>query len=356
MKALILVGGEGTRLRPLTSTMPKPMLPVGNVAFVERTLARLAAAGCDEVVLSTCYKAEAFDHLAATRDITVRTVVEDVPLGTGGAIGWAARGFGERFLVLNGDVLTDVDLRWALRRHEEMGGEATILLTPVDDPSRFGVVPTALDGRVVEFVEKPPPGTAPTDMINAGTYVCEPAMLDRIPVGATVSVEREVFPQMATDGVLYAAASDAYWLDFGTHETYLQANLDCLTGKLRERLPGVERHPGVFVADGAQIADDATVAGPVAIGAGATIGVSAAVGPEVAVGADVVIGEGAALARSVLLDGAVIGAAARIEGVIVGAGGTVAAGSVLGPGSVVPPGLETGHGRRDGGAHAGGDR
>lgn len=343
MKALILVGGEGTRLRPLTSTLPKPMLPVGNVAFVERTLARLAAAGCDEVVLSTCYKAEAFDHLAGSRDLTVRTVVEDEPLGTGGAIGWAARGFGERFLVLNGDVLTDVDLGWVLARHQVLGGEATIVLTPVDDPSRFGVVPTTPDGRVVEFVEKPPPGTAPTNMINAGTYVCEPAMLDRIPAGRAVSVEREVFPQMASEGVLFAVASDAYWLDFGTHATYLQANIDCLTGKLREELPGTEVRPGVFVAADAEVAAGADVDGHVAIGAGATIGAAAKVGPEAAVGADVVIGEGAVVERSVLLDGATVGAEARLHGVIVGAGGTIAAGSVLGPESVVPPGLGPGH-------------
>lgn len=339
MKAVILVGGEGTRLRPLTSTHPKPMLPVGNVPFVERTLARLAAAGCDEVVLSTCYKAEAFDHLARRRDLLVRTVVEDEPLGTGGAIGWAARGFEERFLVLNGDVLTDVDLAWVLARHEELGGEATIVLTPVDDPSRFGVVPTRPDGAVVEFVEKPAPGTAPTNMINAGTYVCEPSMLERIPAGGPVSVEREVFPQMASEGTLFAVASDAYWLDFGTHATYLKANLDCVTGKLREPLPGSELRPGVFIGAGTEIAADAEVDGRVVVGPGTTIGASARVGPEVAVGADVVIGEGCVVEASVILDGATIGAEVHLDGVVVGAGGMVAAASVLGPGSVVPPGL-----------------
>lgn len=338
MKALILVGGEGTRLRPLTASMPKPLLPIANVAFVERTLRRLAAVGCDEVVLSTCYKSEAFDHLTRASEVPVRTVVEDEPLGTGGAIGWAARGFGERFLVLNGDVLTDVDLGWVVSSHDRFGAEATIVLTPVEDPSRFGVVPTGADGRVLEFVEKPAPGTAPTNMINAGTYVCEPSMLDRIPAGRPVSVEREVFPEMTTAGVLYAIASDAYWLDFGTHATYLQANLDCLTGKLREPVPGHETGPGVHVEADVELGTGVRIERDVAIGTGTTLGAGAAVGPDAVVGADVVIGEGAAVAGSVILDGAVVGAEARLDGVVVGIGGSVAAGSVLGTGSVVPPG------------------
>lgn len=338
MKALILVGGEGTRLRPLTATMPKPLLPVANVAFVERTLRRLAEVGCDEVVLSTCYKSEAFDHLARVSDVTVRTVVEDEPLGTGGAIGWAARGFGERFLVLNGDVLTDVDLAWVISCHAGFGAEATIVLTPVVDPSRFGVVPTDAGGRVLEFVEKPAPGTAPTNMINAGTYVCEPAMLERIPSGRAVSVEREVFPEMAAAGVLYGLPSEAYWLDFGTHATYLQANLDCLAGKLREPVPGRETEPGVHLDDDVETGTGADIRPGAAIGAGTTVGAGAMVGPDAVVGADVVVGECAEVTRSVLLDGAVVGAEARLDGVVVGIGGSVAAGSVLGPGSVVPPG------------------
>jgi len=350
LKALILVGGEGTRLRPLTTTLPKPLLPVANVSFVERTLRRLAEVGCDEVVLSTCYKSEAFDHLAQRSEVRVRTVVESEPLGTGGAIGWAARGFDERFLVLNGDVLTDVDLEWVISSHAAFAGEATIVLTPVDDPSRFGVVPTDDGSRVIEFVEKPAPGTAPTNMINAGTYVVEPGMLERIPSGRAVSVEREVFPAMAAEGVLFGLASDAYWLDFGTHATYLQANLDCLSGALREPVPGRELSPGaaVRVDDGVEVAPDADIAGPAAIGAGTTVGAAASIGPDAVVGADVVIGEGAEVARSVLLDGAVIGAAARLDGVIVGGGGAVASGSVLGPGSVVPPGAGPVHVPRGG--------
>lgn len=340
MKAVILVGGEGTRLRPLTTTLPKPLLPIANVPFVERTLRRLAEVGCDEVVLSTCYKSEAFDHLAHRSDVRVRTVVEDEPLGTGGAIGWAASGFGERFLVLNGDVLTDIDLAWLISCHDDFGAEATIALTGVDDPSRFGVVPTDDSGRVVEFVEKPPPGTAPTNLINAGTYVCESAMLERIAPGRAVSVEREVFPEMAADGVLYGLPADGYWLDFGTHATYLRANLDCVAGLIRgEPVPGREAGGREFLDADAEIGAGVTFHAEIAVGANATVGAGAVVGPLAVIGADAVVGEGAQVARSVVLDGAVVGAEASLDGVVVGMGGSVAAGSVLGPGSVVPPGV-----------------
>lgn len=339
MKAVILVGGEGTRLRPLTIAAPKPMLSVANVSFVERTLNRLAGVGCDEVVLSTCYRSEAFDHLLDRSDMVVRQVVEDTPLGTGGAIGYAAAGFSERFLVLNGDIMTDLDLARFVAQHEAFGGEATIALTPVDDPSRFGVVPTDEAGRVMEFVEKPPPGEAPTNMINAGTYVCEPRMLERIPSGHAVSVEREVFPRMAEQGVLFATSSEAYWLDFGTHATYLQANLDCLRGAVDEPVPGVEGPASVWIDKGAEVAEDAVVRGPAAVGEDATVGGSAVIGPLTVLGPDVVVGDGAHLTGSVVLAGAVVGAGCRLDGVIVGASGVVAAGAILGPGSVVPPGV-----------------
>jgi NDP-sugar pyrophosphorylase family protein len=339
MKAVILVGGEGTRLRPLTLDVPKPLLPVANVPFVERTLRRLAAVGCTEVVLSTCYRSEAFDRFADHAEIPVRIVVESEPLGTGGAIGFAARGFDDTFLVLNGDVLTDLDLGAVIDVHRRSGAEATIVLTPVDDPSRFGVVPTAADGRVERFIEKPAPGTAPTNMINAGTYVCEPAILHRIPVDSVVSVEREVFPGMADEGVLYAHASDAYWLDFGTIGTYLQANVDTLRGRLDEALPGVEQRQHaparLFVDDGATI--DATVRceGAVIVAAGAVIGDGVVLGPDTAIGPGVTIRAGARVAGSVILDDAVVGEGAHVDDAVVSFGAVVPDGAKVTAGDVV---------------------
>ncbi|MCC7076074.1 MAG: NDP-sugar synthase [Acidimicrobiia bacterium] len=341
MKAVILVGGEGTRLQPLTFERPKPMLPVAGIPFIERVLRRLARVGCDAAVLSACYRSEAFDHLDISVGLDVTVVVEDEPLGTGGAIRYAARagGIEGTFLVLNGDVLTDVDLPAIIERHRSTGAEATIVLTRVDDPSRFGVVPTDASGRVERFVEKPPRGEAPTQMINAGTYVCEPGMLDRIPAGA-VSVERDVFPGMAADGVLYAYDGDAYWLDFGTLPAYLQANLDCLDGRVDAPLPGscVEMGGGeVWVDATAELASDVRVSGRVVLGPGSVVAPGARIGPSVTLGPKARVGREAHVVRSVLLDAAVVEDGARVQRSIVGDRGCVTAGRRLPPGSVVPP-------------------
>lgn len=334
MKALVLVGGEGTRLRPLTHDRPKPLLPVANVPFIERTLRRLAEAGCDEAVLSIWYRPEVFEAVATAAPLPVRLAVEDAPLGTGGAIGYAGRGFDGTFLVLNGDVLTDLDLAAVLEAHRRFGGEATIVLTPVEDPSRFGVVPTDASGRVERFIEKPAPGTAPTNLVNAGTYVCEPAMLARIPPGGPVSVERDVFPEMAAEGVLYALAPDAYWLDFGTPDSYVAANVDCLRGALAEPLPGCEGPSGVRVEGDVVVDSGAEVVGPVVLGRGAVVEAGARVGPAVAVGPDARICADAVVREAVVLEGAKVGDGAFVERAVVGFGSAVEAGAELRDGAV----------------------
>lgn len=342
MKALILVGGEGTRLRPLTYERPKPMLPIAAVPFVERTLRRLHDVGCEEVVLSACYRSEAFDRLTEHTAPRVRIVVEEEPLGTGGAIRYATEavgGFDGTFFVLNGDVLTDVDLAMVLERHRGTGAEATIVLTPVEDPSRFGVVPTDPAGRVIRFIEKPPRDEAPTNMINAGTYVCEQAMLEGIPAGVC-SVERYVFPRMAESGVLYGCPGESYWLDFGTLPTYLQANIDCLEGRLHEPLPGIRRSVGgghVWMDETAQLAADVDVVGNVVMSSGSVVESGARIGPSVVLGPKSHIGTGAVVSETVLLDAAVVERDARVHRAIVGDRGCVCAGRRLPADSVVPP-------------------
>ena len=262
MKAVVLVGGEGTRLRPLTYSTPKPLLAVANQPFCERQLAWLAGHGIDEVVLSIGYLPDAF--LARFPEgrsggVGLRYAVEDVPLGTAGASRYAAEvgRISERFVVCNGDVLTDLDLSALIAFHASRGAEATISLTRVSDPSRFGVVPTRPDGQVIAFVEKPEPGRAPTDWINAGTYVVEASMLERIPLGVNVSIERDTFPRMLEQGgALYAMHSDAYWLDIGVPQQYLLANADVLAGRLGrppfvdavESAPGIWRHMSAEMA------------------------------------------------------------------------------------------------------------
>jgi len=262
VKAVVLVGGEGTRLRPLTYKTPKGLLPIANLPFLDRQLAWLTGHGVDDIVLSLGYLPDAFrEHLAADSAASVlpdearfdsariRFRQEPEPLGTAGGIRFGAEGIDERLIVCNGDVLTDLDLRALVAFHEASGAEATIALTRVEDPSAFGVVPTRDDGEVVAFVEKPPPGRAPTNWVNAGTYVLEPSVLERIPPRLTVSIERETFPRMLDrPGRLFAFRSDAYWIDIGTPEKYLQAHTDLLAGCIGSSpVPGAtEREPGVW--------------------------------------------------------------------------------------------------------------
>ncbi len=238
MKAVVLVGGEGTRLRPLTLSAPKQMLPIVGVPMIERVLGHLARHGVDEAVLSLGYLPDAFmeaypDGRAA--GIRLFYAVEPEPLDTAGAVRFAATlaGIAETFVVVNGDVLTDLDLTSLVAFHRERRAEGTIALHPVADPSAFGVVPTDEEGRVTAFVEKPPRDEAPTNEINAGTYVLEASVLARIPEGGRVSIERETFPTMVRDRCLFARSDESYWLDTGTPAAYLDANFDYLNGAAR---------------------------------------------------------------------------------------------------------------------------
>ncbi len=340
MLAVVLVGGEGTRLRPLTYTTPKPLLPICNQPFLERQLGWLARHGIDEVVLSMGYLPEAFhEHFPddSFGDVRLRYAVEPEPLGTGGAIRYAADGVDEPFVVCNGDVLTDLDLRGLVAKHEESRAEATIALTRVEDPSRFGVVPTDDDGRVVAFVEKPPEGRAPTDWINAGCYVLEPSMLERIPTGVVTSVERETFPRtLEQGGALYALRSDSFWLDIGQPRQYLAAHDALLEGRLgRPPAPGaVEREPDVWIQGEAAVDDAAAIERPALLGDGAVVAAGARVAGSV-LGPGVRVGEDATVVHSVLLDGVCLDAGAAVVDSVVGSGGHLRAGASLTEVSVV---------------------
>src|SRR6478736_1253085 len=327
MKAVVLVGGEGTRLRPLTFTTPKPLLPIANQPFLERQLLALADHGIDEVVLSMGYLPDAFhahfrDESGADtfRGMRLRYAVEEEPLGTAGAIRFAADGISERFVVCNGDVLTGLDLSAMVDFHDERGAEVTIALTRVEDPSAFGVVPTAPDGGVIAFVEKPAPGHAPSDWINAGTYVLEPSFLYRIPPRLNVSVERETFPRLLHQpGRLFGYRTDAYWLDIGTPEKYLQAHHDALRGLVgRPPTPGArELSEGIWTQGDATIEPGATVTAPVLLGSGARIESGARVRDSV-LGAGAVVERGAVLEAAVLLEGARVSHDSTVDHAVVG--------------------------------------
>ena len=339
MRAVVLLGGEGTRLRPLTYTTPKQLLPVVEVPMLERVLAHLRAHGVSEAVLSLGYRPDAFlaaypNHEAA--GVRLDYAVEPEPLDTAGAIAFAAGhvGIDETFIVVNGDVLTDVDTSALVAFHRAHGASATIHLKAVDDPTRFGVVPTDADGRVLEFVEKPPADRVPTNLINAGTYVMEPEVLARIPSGRRVSVERETFPALAAEGAVFAMASDAYWLDTGTPAAFLQANADLLDGtRPAPPAPGARQ-----VSLGVWTFGAPVVRGEIRpcslLGVGAQIEHDASVTASV-LGARSVVGRGAQVEHSVLLPGARVGAGARVAGSILGHGCLVSEGCELSAVTVV---------------------
>ncbi|MGP0030540.1 MAG: sugar phosphate nucleotidyltransferase [Acidimicrobiales bacterium] len=339
MKAVVLVGGEGTRLRPLTLSAPKQMLPIVGVPMIERVLAHLHAHGVDQAILSLGYLPNAFLEAypeGVIAGIKLSYAVEPEPLDTAGAVRFAATAgaVDDTFVVVNGDVLTDLDLSGLVAFHRQRHAEGTIALHPVPDPSAFGVVPTDANGRVTAFVEKPPRDEAPTNQINAGTYVFEASVLDRIPVSGRVSIERETFPAMVREGVLFARSDAGYWLDTGTPADYLQAHYDLLSGtRAGPPAPGLhDRGDGVYLEHESRI--DGEVIGPAVIFRNGEIAAGARVEHSV-LGPGSIIGPGAVVVDSVLMTGAHVAADARVAGSVLGPHATVGQRGDLRPTSVL---------------------
>lgn len=312
MIAVVLVGGFGTRLRPLTYDIPKPMLPVGHRPMIVGLVDRLGRAGVTDVVLALGFRPEPFATAfpdGRFGDVSVHYAVEPEPLDTGGAIAFAAREFGvdDTFVAVNGDIITELDAGRLIDEHRARGAAATLHLTPVADPSAFGVVELAPTGEVQRFVEKPAPGETHSNLINAGTYVLEPSVLDLVPEGARRSVERDVFPRLVEEGGLAGLATDDYWIDTGRPELYLQANLDLVSGRRSEQADAVVA--GASITDGADV-DGSVVEDGACIAAGALVERSLLLrGASVAAGArvsdSIVAGH---VAESAEVDGSVIGA------------------------------------------------
>ncbi len=328
MKAVVLVGGEGTRLRPLTETTPKPLIPVMDRRFLDHVLDHLARHGVAEAILSSPYLEETFLPFRAARRgaaPTIEWITETEPLGTGGAILQAVDHLAtdESVLALNGDILTDLDLTAMMAFHRERGASVTISLTHVEDARPFGLVPTDARGRVEEFREKPV-DAIPGD-VNAGTYVLDPAVLHGFERGQNSSIERQIFPAVIADGrPVYGFLSHGYWMDLGTPETYLQAHFDIFEGRvegLRYPAPWVQTtatvslraHLGRWVAvgDGAVVADDAQIDDSV-LHAGVRVGAGARVVGSI-LGPDSQVGVGATVSRCVLGEGARVAAGAVVE-------------------------------------------
>lgn len=355
MKAVVLVGGVGTRLRPLTLTVPKQVLPIVDVPMIERVLAYLEHHGVNEAILSLGYLHGAFETLfpdLTAGNVRLSYAVEPEPLDTAGAVGFAARyaGITERFLVVNGDILTDLDVTAMVAFHAERGAQATISLAKVADPSAFGLVPIDGMGKVVAFVEKPAPGAVGPSLINAGTYVLEPSVLDHIPVGQRVSIERQVFPVLAAAGSLYGFDSSDYWTDTGTPAQYIDAQLDLLSG----RRPGTAAPGARVVAEGIWTIGEAdfgsNVYGPAFVGDGAWVAPDAYVERAI-VGAGCKVHAGARVVDSVLLSGVEVCAGASVRHSIVGKGARIGEGAELTDLSVIGDGYFV-----EAGAHLAGAR
>ena len=343
MDAVLLVGGQGTRLRPLTISAPKPMLPAAGVPFTAHQLARARDAGIDHVVLATSYRAEVFEEYfgdGSAFGLDLEYVTEVEPLGTGGGIRNIADrlrgGPDEPVLIFNGDVLSGVDLRALMARHESAGAQVTLHLVEVEDPRAFGVVPTDEAGRVTAFLEKTP--NPPTNRINAGCYVFRRSVIDTIPTGRPVSVERETFPGLLAAGELVVGHIDSsYWLDLGTPAAFVQGSCDLVQGLVSSSaLPGT---PGPFLTlAGAVLGEGAIVDGGTTIGKGSTVGPHAVVQSSV-VFDDAVIGARAVVRGSVIGRGAVIGADCVIESTVVGDGAQIGEANELLAGLRVFPGV-----------------
>jgi mannose-1-phosphate guanylyltransferase len=343
MQAVILVGGEGTRLRPLTSTVPKPVVPLVDRPFIAYMLEWLRAHGVDDVVMSCGFLATSVRNVlgdGSAFGLRLRFVEEPEPRGTGGALKYAEELLDDRFLMLNGDVLTDLDLTAQIAQHEATRATGTLALVPVADPSAYGLVRLHEDGAVREFVEKPRPDEVDTNLISAGAYVLERSVLDLIPPDRQVSIEREVWPRLVGDG-LFGFAAEAYWLDIGTPERYLQGTFDILEGNVQTGV--IERLGDDYVAvDAAGI--EGRVVPPALVERDCTVAAGAHVGSLVVLGQGVSVGHGSVIERSVVLQGAEVGAGCTLRDCVVAAGARVGDGTEISGGAVLGEGVTVGGG------------
>jgi mannose-1-phosphate guanylyltransferase len=324
MQALVLAGGEGTRLRPLTATLPKPVIPLAGRPFISYMIDWLGSHGVDEVILACGFMADALREALGEGEPggpRLRYLTEPEPLGTAGAIRFAADLLEERFLALNGDVLADLDLTALVREHESRRARATLGLHPVKDTSAYGLVRTGPGGEVTKFTEKPDEGVAVAGEINAGTYVLERSVLDLIEPAREVSIERDVFPRLVGEG-LFGVRLQGYWIDIGTPERYLEATWDILEGRVRTEVP--TRASGTLVDPSARIDSTASIGPRAVVSAGCRVAPGAEIGGSVLL-RDCEIGEGAALAASILSKGVQVDPGVRLEGAVVGEGERVRA-------------------------------
>jgi mannose-1-phosphate guanylyltransferase / phosphomannomutase len=322
MKAVIMAGGEGSRLRPLTSNQPKPLLPIANRPMMEHVIDLLRTHGITDIVVTLAFMPDAIrQHFGNGSDygVNIEYVVEREPLGTAGSVRNAAHLLDDTFLVISGDVLTDIDLSEIVRFHEEKQAMVTIGLTPVSNPLEFGIVITRADGTIERFLEKPSWGQVFSDTVNTGIFVVDPSVLDEVPEGQQVDFSGEVFPKLLADGApLYGAVAHGYWEDVGTLESYLRAHHDVLDRTVVVDVPGFAVRDGVWLGEGVDVHPDATIEGPAVLGDNCRIESGVRLGPYSVLGNDVRVRSGVDLERVVLLDHCFIGRGAQLRGTVAG--------------------------------------
>jgi NDP-sugar pyrophosphorylase family protein len=337
---VILAGGEGTRLRPLTLSTPKPVAPVVDRPFLRHQLDMLARAGVDQVILSVAYQPQKVQAVFGDGDASLRIhyAFEETPLGTGGAVKNAEPQLDDVTVVLNGDVLTDVDLGQVVAGHRERGAAATLVLYPVENPAAYGLVEVDAEQRVRRFVEKPDPSQITTDTINAGIYVLQTSTLDLMPAGKPHSIERGFFPDLLARGdLVHAAVHRGYWIDIGTPQRYLDVHRDVLRGRFRVELDG-RAQAGGWVHPSARVDAGAELEGPFYIGPEARVDAGCRVGPDTTLGPGCRLEAGSRVSASVLWRSAHVGVEAEVEGALLGPGVLLGRRSQVGPGAVLGEG------------------
>jgi mannose-1-phosphate guanylyltransferase/phosphomannomutase len=339
VKAVIMAGGEGTRLRPLTSTQPKPMVPIANRPMMEHIVDLLRRHGFDDIVVTVAFQAEAIrTYFGDGTEFGVRIVyaAEETPLGTAGSVRNAMAELDETFLVISGDVLTDVDLGSLVRRHKEVGALATLGLLPMDDPVEFGIVITRPDGTVERFLEKPTWGQVFSDTVNTGIYVLEPEIFGHIDADRPVDFSSEVFPKLLADGrPVHGHVLSGYWEDVGTLAAYIKAHQDLLDQRVQLHLPGFRLGDGVWLGEGSEIDPAARVRGPAIIGDYCRVEAGAELAEYTVLGSNTRVGAEAFVERSVVHDGTYIGPGVRLRGCVVGRSSDLRRGARLEEGVVV---------------------
>jgi mannose-1-phosphate guanylyltransferase / phosphomannomutase len=348
VKAVVMAGGEGTRLRPMTANQPKPMLPVVNRPIMEHVLRLLRQHGFEETVVTVQFLASLVRNYFGDGEefgMRLQYATEETPLGTAGSVKNAADALrDEPFLVISGDALTDIDLSELVAFHKDHGALVTVALTRVPDPLEFGIVIPGEDGRIQRFLEKPTWGQVFSDTVNTGIYVMEPEVLDEVPAGEAVDWSGDVFPRLLERGApLFGWVADGYWEDVGTHESYLKAQADVLSRRVRADIDGFEVSPGVWVAEGAEVDPDAVLSGPVCVGDYAKIEAGAQLREYTVVGSNVIVKEGAFLHRAVVHNNVYVGRGVTLRGCVIGkksdvmGAARVEEGAVIGDECVIEP-------------------